>query len=135
MSVASALEAGRARHLSRMVDEFEIGVPTGGYVYDPEAGTEVEEISPLFTTPGYFAARTRAVASAEAGGRTIDREVSELRIPWDADEVPSSAVAVCTAIGPTTPPRQLGRRVRVNGSSGDGSQRTHYPLEVVEVLS
>lgn len=118
-----------------MVDTFSIGLPTGGYEWDPDLGEDVETIAPLFTTPGYFAAGARAVRSSEVGGRTALEAAAELRIPWDADEVPANAVAVCTAIGPNTPPRMLGRRVRVDGSGGDGSQRTHYPLQVIETLS
>ena len=118
-----------------MTDTFDIGVPTGGYVYDEATGTDVEEIAALFTTPGYFARGARAVNSSEAGGRTVLEAAAELRIPWDADEVPANAVATCTAVGPDTPARMLNRRVRVDGSGGDGSQRTHYPLQVTEVLS
>lgn len=139
MSLDAVLRQGRERHASRMVDTFDIGIPTGGYAYDPAAnggtGGDVETITPLFTTRGYFASGSRAVRSAEAGERTVLEATAELRIPWDADEVPSNAIAVCTAVGPTTPPRMLGRRVRVDGSGGDGSQRTHYPLQVTEVLT
>ena len=136
---SSGLSRGRSAHRTRMTDTFDIGIPTGGYTYDPNAnggtGGDVEEIEPLFTTPGYFAAGARAVRSTEVGGRTALEQAAELRIPWDSPEVPANAVAVCTAIGPNTPPRMLGRRVRVDGSGGDGSQRTHYPLQVTEVLS
>lgn len=139
MSLDSVLAAGRRHHETRMVDTFDIGLPTGGYTYDPTAnggtGGDVETIELLFTTAGYFAAGARAVRSSEVGGRTALEATAELRIPWDADVVPANAVAVCTAVGPNTPPRMLGRRVRVDGSGGDGSQRTHYPLQVVEVLS
>lgn len=137
--LGTALRRGRAEHLKRMVDTFDIGVPTGGYTYDPAAndgaGADVEEITPLFTTPGYFAAGTRAVRESEAGARTIAEAAAEVRIPWDADAVPANAIAVCTAVGADTPPRMLNRRVRVDGSGGDGSQRTHYPLQVTEELS
>ena len=118
-----------------MTDTFDIGVPTGGHTYDPDLGEEVEAVEPLFTTPGYFAAGARNVRAAEVGGRTALEAAAELRIPWDSPVVPSNAVAVCVAVGPSTPPRMLGRRVRVDGSGGDGSQRTHYPLQVTEVLS
>ena len=133
MSLASALIAGRRAHAARMVDTFDIGIPSGGWeVVD---GVEVETLTPLFVTPGYFAAGARAISAGEAGGRTVLEASAELRIPWDSDPVPANAVAVCTAVGPSTPPRMLGRRVRVDGSAGDGSQRTHYPLQVVEVLT
>lgn len=135
MTVATVLARGRQKHNARMVDTFSIGVPTGGYEYDPEADADVETIDPLFTTPGYFARGARSVTESEVGGRTSLEANAELRIPWDSEEVPSNAVAVCTAIGPTTPERMLNRRVRVDGSGGDGSQRTHYPLEVTEVLT
>lgn len=135
MSLDSALAAGRERHNSRMVDVFDIGIATGGWEYVD--GAEVETIDLLFSTPGYFASGSGALAvrSNEVGGRTSQEVVAELRIPWDSDEVPANAIAVCVAIGPSTPPRMLGRRVRVDGSGGDGSQRTHYPLQVVEVLT
>ena len=135
MSLASTLDGGRRAHNTRMVDTFEISVPTGGYEWDPVAGEDVEATDLLFETPGYFASGTRAVRSTEAGGRTVLEAASELRIPWDAEQVPANAVAVCTAVGPGTPPRMLGRKVRVDGSGGDGSQRTHYPLQVTEVLT
>lgn len=118
-----------------MVDTFTIGVPTGGWVFDEGLGEDVEELDPLFTTPGYFATGNRAIRSVEVGGRTALEAMSELRIPWDSEKVPSNAVAVCSAVGGATPSRMLGRRFRVDGSGGDGSQQTHYPLEVTEVLS
>lgn len=135
MTLSPYLEQMRADALARMVDTFDIGVPTGGWHYDKTIGADVETLEPLFTTPGYFAAGSRAVRSAEAGGRTVLEAAAEVRIPWDSALVPSNAVAVCAAIGPNTPPRMLGRRVRVDGSGGDGSQRTHYPLQVTEVLT
>lgn len=131
----SALETGRRKHLRRMTDTFAIGVATGGYTYDPATGKDVETVTVLFTTVGYFARGARAITSSEVGGRTALEAAAELRIPWDAAEVPSNAIATCTAIGPTTPARMLNRRVRVDGSGGDGSQRTHYPLQVTEVLT
>lgn len=120
-----------------MTDTFAIGLATGGWHYDEDAGQDVETIAPLFTSPGYIASASgaREVSSSEAGGRTVFETVSELRIPWDSAAVPSNAVAVCTAIGPNTPARMLGRRLRVDGSGGDGSQRAYYPLQVTEVLS
>lgn len=115
-----------------MWDTFEIRESGGWSVV---GGVEVEGGDVLFTTKGYFATGSRAVSSAEVGGRTASTERAELRIPWDSPDVPADAVAVCIAIGPSTPARLLGRRVRVSGSGGDGSQRTHYPLDVTEVIS
>lgn len=135
MSLSSALAAGRHSHQARMLDTFDISVPTGGFTYDEALKEDVEALEFLFSTPGYFARGTRSVQSSEAGGRTVLETTSELRIPWDADEVPANAVAICTALGPDSPPRMLNRRVRVDGSGGDGSQRTHYPLQVTEVLT
>lgn len=128
------LARGRAMHRARMLDTFDIGTVETQYV----DGHDVQVVTPLpglSGVPGYFAAARRSVSSTQAGDRTVLAEVHELRVPWDSPEVPADAVAVCTAISPMTPPRQLGRTVRVSASSGDGSQRTHYPLEVVEVLT
>lgn len=131
----TALDEGRRAHRARMVDTFDIGVPTGGKHFDEALGAEVETVTPLFSTRGYFAAGARAVRGGEVAGRPLFEAAGELRIPWDSPLVPATAVAVCTAVGVGTPPRMLGRRVRVDGSGGDGSQRTHYPLQVTEVLS
>lgn len=135
VSLASVLVSGRAAHEARMVDTFEISVPTGGWVFDEATGEDVEALDLLFCTRGYFAAKAAQVSSSEVGGRTSLAERMVLRIPWDSPEVPPNAVAVCVAVGPSTPLRQLGRRVRVSGAAGDASQRTHYPLDVLEVLS
>ena len=119
-----------------MTDTFTISVRTGSWEYDDITETEVETLEPLFETPGYFATASRqAPSDVEVGGRTATEVTTELRIPWDKPLVPVDAIAVCTAIGPNTPARMLGRRVVVDGSSGDGSQRTHYPLAVTEVLT
>lgn len=131
----STLATGRRKHLRRMTDTFSIGVATGGFTYDSATGKDVEAITVLFTTVGYFARGARAITDSEAGGRTVLEAAAEIRIPHDAAKVPPNAVVTCTAIGPTTPARMLNRRVRVDGSGGDGSQRTHYPLQVTEVLS
>lgn len=135
MSVESALASGRAFHLARMTDLWEIGVPTGARTYDPTEQVEVEVLDPLFAAPGYLAATSRAVSEVEVGGRTSHVEQQELRIPWDSPEVPANAVATCVEVGPSSPERLLGRRLRVSGSMGDGSQRTCYRLHVEEVLS
>ena len=118
-----------------MVDTFDISVPTGSKTYDPTEQAEVDTLAPLFTTPGYVPPSAGILSqSAEAGGRTILSSRREIRIPWDSAAVPAGAVAVCTAIGPDTPPRMLGKTYRVAGSDG-ASQGTACHLEITEVLS
>lgn len=116
-----------------MLDTFAISVPTGGTVYT--GGVDVEELDDLFTTPGYIPPAAGLLSqSAEAGGRTVVSSRREIRIPWDSDAVPVNAVAICTAIGPTTPPRMLNKRYRVGGSDG-ASQGTACHLEILETLT
>lgn len=128
------LTRGRAAARARMVDTFEIRRATGGWVY--QNGEDVRDTELLFTTPGYIppAAGQQLSQRAEAGGRTSVRSERQIRIPWDADQVPVDAVAVCTAIGRLTPPRMLNRVYRVGGSDG-ASQGTACHLEILEVLS
>ena len=132
----STLEVGRRKARRRMVDTFEISVPTGGTHYDEATGLDVEDTEPLFTTPGYIPPATTSTLSSEAevGGRTAITARREIRIPWDAAQVPPGAVAVCTAIGRDTPPRMLNRRYRVGGSDG-ASQGTACHLEIEETIA
>lgn len=141
MTLQGAIEAElpflRAEAEARMVDMFDIGVPTGEWVYDSEAGADVEEIAPLFTTKGYIPPTTGASnlsQSSEVGERTVLTARREIRIPWDSDAVPPNAVATCTAVGALTPPRMLGKKYRVGGSDG-ASQGTACHLEIAEVLA
>lgn len=133
--LAVALEEGRALHEARMTDTFMIKRSLGVSYQPAPIDAEVEAFEDLFATPGYFARGARSVRGSEAGGRTVIEEPAEVRIPWNSDAVPANAVAVCTATGPATPDRMLGRILRVDGSGGDGSQRTHYPLQVTEYLT
>lgn len=121
---------------ARMVDTFAVMVSTGGWVYDPDAGEDVEEMALLFMTPGYIppASALSLSAESEVGGRTSLSSKREIRIPWDSDEVPPNAVAICSAVGALTPPRMLGRSYRVGGSDG-ASQGTACHLEITETLS
>ena len=132
----SALEIGRRKARRRMLDTFDIGVPTEAWAPNPETGIDEQVIDPLFTTPGYIPAATTATLSseAEAGARTVVTARREIRIPWDAPQVPPGAVAVCAAIGRDTPPRMLNKRYRVGGSDG-ASQGTACHLEIEETLA
>lgn len=135
MSLASVVSSGRRAAESRMLDTFDIGAPTGGTVYDPETGTDVEEIVPLFTTPGRVkVGGGLASREAEAGGRTVVSVTRQLHIPVDSAAVPTGAVAVCTAVHATSDPTLLGARLRLAGPA-PGSQTTARRLEVSEVLT
>jgi hypothetical protein len=134
-AIEAALPALRAEAEARMLDTFDIGVPTGGYVWDAEAGADVEEIAPLFTTVGRVKSSSGLVArESEAGGRTVVEVSRTLNIPVDSPAVPVGAVAVCTAVHATTDPTLLGSRLRLSGPA-PGSQTTARKLEVSEVLA
>jgi hypothetical protein len=133
--LAAILSEGRALAESRMLDTFAIGIPTGGTVYDPGTQTDVEELTPLFTTQGRVKAGSGLAArSSEAGGRTIVTVVRELHIPISSDAVPTGAVAVCTAVDATSDPTLLGARLRLSGPA-PGAQTTARRLQVEEELT
>lgn len=139
MTLQSAISAElpflRTEAEARMLDTFEISVPTGGTVYDEGTQTDVEELDPLFTTPGRVKASSGLVArETEAGGRTVVSVTRELHIPVDSAEVPAGAIAVCTAVHSTSDPTLLGARLRLAGPA-PGSQTTARRLEVSEVLA
>lgn len=136
MSLDAVLARGRQRMRQRMVDTYEIRVRNGGIEYDDFLQTEVESTDLLFTTPGYIpsSAGFDLSRAGDVGGRRSLTSQRIVRIPWDADEVPADAIAVCVAAGPSTPPRMLNKQYRVGGSSGS-SQGTATDLEILEVLS
>ena len=138
-AIAAELPYLRAEAEARMLDTFDIGVPSGGYTYDPAAnggtGGDVETIEPLFTTAGRVkVGGGLAAREAEAGGRTVTTVIRELHIPVDSDAVPVGAVAVCTAVDPTSDPTLLGARLRLSGPA-PGSQTTARRLQVEEILT
>jgi len=132
----AALSDGRALAEARMLDTFDIEVPTGGYVYDEATGEEAEEFDLLFTTLGRLkpGAGLRAARESEAGGRTVVTTIRELHIPVECEVVPAGAVATCIAIHPMSDPTLLGARLRLAGPA-PGSQTTARRLEVSEVIA
>ena len=79
MSLSSALARGRQSHTSRMTDTFSIGVPTGGFVYDPVTQTEVEAITPLFATLAEATTVPHAAVWRDVAGERVSlpRELSK----------------------------------------------------------
>lgn len=139
MTLQSAIDAAlptlRAEAEARMLDTFDIGVPTGEWVYDPETGQDVEEVTPLFTTKGRVkAGRGLTARESEAGGRTVVEVSRELHIPVGSPAIPTGAVAACTAVHATSDPTLLGARLRLAGPA-PGSQTTARRLEVEETLT
>ena len=129
------LEEFRAEAESRMLDQFAIMVPTGGWTYDPDAGKDVEEMGLLFTTPGRVKVEGGlAVRDSEVGGRTSASVVRSLHIPIGSPVAPAGAVAYCTAVHETSDPTLLSAGLRIGGPA-PGSQTTARRLEVTEVLS
>ena len=134
-ALGAYLSTLRSEAESRMLDTFEIGVPTGGTTYDPATQADVETIEPLFTTKGRVKVSGGLSArDSEAGGRTVVTVTRELHIPVNSPAVPTGAVAVCTAVDPTSDPTLLGARLRLSGPT-PGSQTTARRLEVTEVLT
>lgn len=134
MTIAPYLDAMRADAEERMLDTFDIGLPTGGYEYDPGTDAEVETVTPLFTTPGRVKSTGTIPRDAEAGGRTVTTVNRELHIPVDSPVVPAGAVAVCTAVHATTDPTLLNARLRLPAAA-PGSQTTARRLLIEEVLT
>ena len=132
--IAQALPELRAMAESRMLDIFDVGVSTGGTVYDPATGTDVEEIEPLFTTKGRVKSGGLVVRDAEVGGRTTVSVTRELHIPVTSDPIPVGAVAVCTSVHASSDPTLLGASLRLAGPA-PGSQTTARRLQVEEVIS
>lgn len=129
------LARGRAMAEARMVDTFEIGMPTGEREYDPAEQADIDVVEPLFTTKGRVkASRGQAAREAQVGGRTAVSVSRELHIPVDSPAVPTGAVAVCTAVHWTTDPTLLGARLRLSGPA-PGSATTARRLQVEEQLT
>lgn len=138
MSVAGAIEATlpflRAEAEARMLDTFDVKLATGGYVYDPVTDTEVEAFEFLFTTRGRVKVTSTDAREGQAGGRTVASVNRELHIPITSPAVPAEALAVCTAVHPTSDPTLLGATLRITGAA-PGSQTTARRMQVGEVLS
>lgn len=133
-AIKAELPTLRGEAEARMVDTFDIGVPTGGWVYDEDAETDVEELTPLFSTAGRVKATGVVARESEAGGRTVVTVTRELHVPISSAEVPTGAVAVCTAVHATSDPTLLGARLRLAGPA-PGSQTTARRLQVKEDLT
>lgn len=138
MSLQSAIEAElpflRAEAEARMLDTFDIKVPTGT-AYNPGTGNDETTYTDLFSTPGRVKVSGGLSArESEAGGRTVVTVVRELHIPVGSAAVPVGAVAFCTFAHETSDPTLLGAGLRLSGPT-PGSQTTARRLEVSEVLA
>lgn len=120
---------------SRMLDTFEIRVYGDGYHYDEDLGEDVRDYIVSFTTQGRVkVGGGLAARESEAGERTVVTVTRELHIPVDSPVVPVGAVAVCTAVDPTSDPTLLGAELTLAGPV-PGSQTTARRLQVTEVLT
>lgn len=117
-----------------MLDTFLIGIPDGGWEYDETLDEDVQTITPLFTTKGRVKAANTIPLEREVGGRTSIEVRRELSIPVDSPVVPPGAIAVCTAVDPTSDPTLLGARLTLAGAS-PSSQTTARRLTVEEVVA
>jgi len=130
--VAVAVDAGRVAAEARMLDTFDIKIPTGPD-YNSGAGLDVTTYTLLFSTVGRV---KRGLTANEAGAG--DREVvtvnRELHIPVDSPAVPVGAVAFVTSVGAGSDPTLSGAALRLTGPA-PGSQTTARRLQVTEVLT
>lgn len=124
----------RSEAEARMLDTFAIGVPTGGFVYNPATDTDEEVVDSLFTTKGRVKVSALVPRTSEVGGRTAVSVTRELHIPVSSAAVPAGAVAVCTAVHATSDPTLLNARLRLSGPA-PGSQTTARRLQVTEDVS
>jgi hypothetical protein len=122
----------RALAQSRMLDTFDIKVPTGtAYT----GGVDVTTYDYLFTTLGRVKVEGGlSVRDSQVGDRTSASVVRTLSIPVDSDHVPAGAVAICTDVHATSDPTLLGAVLTLGGPA-PGSQTTARRLEVTEVLT
>lgn len=129
---AAEVEEDRAEAEARMLDTFDIKLPTGtAYV----GGEDVTTYDDLFTTPGRVKVSGGLSAHTSQVGERTSVEVSrELHIPVDSAEVPALAVAVCTAVHTTSDPTLLGATLTLAGPA-PGSQTTARRLQVTQVLT
>lgn len=138
VSLQAAIEAElpylRAEAESRMVDTVDIKVATGGWVYDEDAGKDVQEFTLLFSTPARIKSGGVVAHDSQAGDRTVVTVTRELHIPVASAVVPDGAVAFVTAVSATSDPTLLNARLRVAGPA-PGSQTTARRLQVEEVLT
>jgi hypothetical protein len=118
-----------------MLDTFDIKIPTGTTVYDPNTHAETDVYTLLFSTPGRVKSASGLVArQGEVGGRTVVSVTRELHIPYDSPAVPVGAVAFVTVLDETSDPSLVGARLRLAGPA-PGSQTTARRLEVSEVIA
>lgn len=75
--------------------------PTGGWVYDPETGTDVEEVVTIYTGPLLIAPRAASTASEEVGGRTDTVAQYDVTLPAETAVEIGDRVSLTTA--PTDP--------------------------------
>lgn len=131
---AAEVEQDRAEAEARMLDTFEVKMPTGT-AYNPATGNDEATYDDLFVTEGRVkTGRGLSAREAEAGGRTVTSVVREWHIPVDSEAVPTGAVAICTWVHETSDPTLLGAVLKLSGPA-PGSQTTARRLQVEEVLT
>lgn len=134
---AAEIAEDRAEAESRMLDTFDIKMPTGEeYDDDPASPTYGEEVTTydhLFTTK----ARLKVIGAygfeQQVAGRTVTEIVRELHIPVSSPEVPVGAHAIPVTLADSTDQTVAGGRLVLEPSVG--SQTTARRMKVREVLS
>ena len=132
--VTAALPELRAHAESRMLDTFEIVLPSDGWTFDPTTGEEVQAVTVLFATRGRVKVTANQAREVEVGGRTSVEIHRELSIPVDSPAVPDGAIARCIAVDPSSDPTLLGASLVLSGPA-PGSQTTARRIVVKEVVT
>lgn len=135
MKALTRLPAMRVRAKALMLDAGTAKRPTGGYVYDPETGSDVEATDDLFGPVNCKIKPPRTVArEAEAGGRTVVTIPGELHLPADPVHPEYADLRVGDIWEMTTVSdlslSEVGRRYRIT-SEADGTLVTacRYSVE------
>lgn len=141
MTIQAAIEAElpylRSEAEARMLDTFEVRVPTGtGHHFDEFLQESVEDYDVLVAEQKgrVKVIQGLSVRTDEVGGRTSATVIRQWHIPVTAPAIPVNAYAVCTAVHSTSDPTLLGARL-VLGGPAPGSQTTARRLEVTEMLT
>lgn len=134
MSATTATRQGAALAEARMLDTFSVRTPTGR-TYNAVTGVEEDGYTELLVTRGRVKVPGGlGVAEAQTGGRTAVTVAWELHVPTSTPLIPPGAVAVCTAVHPSTDPTLLGAVLHLAGPI-PGSQTTARRLHVTEVVA
>lgn len=107
--VTQTVVEGRQLAESLMTDTFAVKYKTGATTQDEATGAEVPVYATEFTSPCKFQSNTLSTDEVESGGRRVVVDQLQIHYPVGKPQVRQDAVIVCTAVGPKSDPRLVGR--------------------------